>query len=42
MTDPASVYVGEATNTTTYRRTLHGYYYNTIYVYTYDFYSMWK
>jgi hypothetical protein len=36
------VYVGEEDNTTTYRRSLHGYYYNTCYVLAYDFYSMWK
>lgn len=42
VTDPAAAYIAEATNTTTYRRSLHGYYYNTIYVYSYDFYSMWK
>jgi peptide/nickel transport system substrate-binding protein len=40
--DPAAVYVGEEANTTTYHRGLHGYYYNTVYVLAYDFYSMWK
>jgi ABC-type transport system substrate-binding protein len=42
VTDPAATYVAEGTTTTTYRRSLHGFTYNIIYVYTYDFYSMWK
>ena len=40
--DPAAVYVGEESNSTTYRRALHGYYYNTVDVLTYDFYAMYK
>ncbi len=40
--DPAAVYVAEQTNSTTYRKELHGYYYNTIDILTYDFYAMWK
>jgi peptide/nickel transport system substrate-binding protein len=42
VTDPGGIYVGEVTNSTTYRRNLHGYYYNRVDVLSYDVYSFWK
>lgn len=39
--DPASVYVGDTTNSTAYRTAVHGYYYNTTYVFSYNIYAMW-
>ncbi len=40
--DPAVVPIAEIPNTTVYRSSLHGYYYNSIYTLTYDYYTMWK
>lgn len=42
VTDPAAVYVAEEANSTAYRSSLHGYYYNPVDVLSYDYYSMWK
>ncbi len=42
LTDPAAVYVAEEANSTTYRKSLHGYYYNPVDVLSYDYYHMWK
>ncbi len=40
--DPAAVYISDASNEYVYRASLHGYYSNPIYGYTFDFYTMYK
>jgi len=40
--DPAAVYISDASNSYVYRTTLHGFNSNPIYGYTFDFYPMYK
>lgn len=40
--DPAAVFISDASNSYVYRATLHGYYSNPIYGYSFDFYPMYK
>jgi ABC-type transport system substrate-binding protein len=42
ITDPAAVYISDASYDQVYRASLHGFYDNPTYGNTFDFYPMWK